>query len=124
MELPGGQSLNPSQKAYNPTFLPTALCSADADWESLCPKLLLSQLIYIRPSDGVSAQSVFGELSFSPNTRSHTTSVTLLRHPALSLVCLLAHSLTHSLVHLLAHTLQLMLAPSLASLCHQMSHAI
>lgn len=122
-----GQSLSPSQKGLHPP--PSYLQHSpmlDADWESLCPKLFLSQLIYIQWSDGVSAQSPSLESRLSHLILSRTHYIC---HYFLSLrppTCLFASSLINSLSCALIHTHspRLTLAPSLASLRHQVSHAI
>lgn len=65
----------------------------DANWESLCPELLLSKLIYIQLSDGVSAQSLSLESRRSHLILPNTPHLSLFSVPPLShlFVCLLAH---------------------------------
>lgn len=78
----------------------------DVDRESVSPWLLLSQLIYIRRSDGVSAQSPSLKSRLSHSILLQTTSATFSSVPLLPpLVCLLARSLISSLCCTLIHIL-------------------
>lgn len=99
-----GQCFSPSKLTSPPSYLQHSPI-LDAHWESLCPKLLLSQLIYIQRSDGRSAQSLSLE-----SRRCHLI-LSLTRHlslfsvtPPSHFVCSLAHSLTHSGAHFFTHS--------------------
>lgn len=100
-----GQSLSPGHKAYIPTFLPTALTNAWRGLGIFMPRAPpVTADLHLVEWWSERSKSVFGEPSFSPNTHSHTTSVTLPRHSALSLVCMLAHSLTLIHTHIATYT--------------------
>lgn len=99
---PVSQSL--ARKAYIPTSLPKGSHQRlNADWESLCRKLFLSQLIYMLQSDGVNAQSLSLESNFShllPVSLAHTACVTL--PSLLPLSCL--HTCSLISLHTYPHT--------------------
>lgn len=113
-----GQFLAPS-RAYIPTFSPSALATGWHDWESLRPKLLLSELINIQWRDGVSAQGLSVKSCLPHLILFQTPHLSLFSVPR-SLTCLPARSLAHS--HTFSHTHQLSLSSVL--LRHRVSHAI
>lgn len=92
-EVPQGNLSVPARKLTSPPSYLQHSPMLDADWESLCPKLLLSQLIYIRWSDGVSGQS--------PSLEGHLSHLILLHTLHLSLFSVTP--LSHLFARLLTH---------------------